>query len=257
MKPCALCLSQKPLRNSHIVPEFMYREYIYETKNGVKEKFMGVSRDEFDSVRNYGKGLTEELLCADCESKLSRSEDYAAKFFKAEIKPSKIDEKLIFFENLKYKELKLFFMSLLWRYAVTTRKEFEGAEIIDKHKEKLRQMLYNEDPGKPGEYPCFINVILHGGSHLSGFIAPPAVAKFEAHRVWQIVICGYYFRFFVSSHAPTNKVNEMFLTKSGKLILMLEELKNIPPLYKYCLEVRDAMIKRKSIPKKELKWPIK
>ena len=82
MKPCALCLLQKPLLNSHIVPEFMYREYIYETQNGVKEKFMGVSRDEFDSVRTYGKGLTEELLCVDCELRFSRFENYASVFLR-------------------------------------------------------------------------------------------------------------------------------------------------------------------------------
>jgi hypothetical protein len=255
MKNCALCLLQKPLRDSHIVPEFMYREFIYDKKSGSNQKFWGISRDAFDSVRTYGKGIREHLLCGDCEAKFSRFENYAADFFKEKIQPAKIDGRLIFFENLKYKELKLFFMSLLWRFAVTSLKEFEGAKLIDEHKEKLRKMLFADDPGKSGEYPCHIIIVTHDGKHLSDFITPPMLAKFEAHRLWQFVVGGFYFGFFVSSHVPANDLSKTFLTQSGEMILFSQELREIPPLYEFCLELGKASIQRKSIPKKSLRWP--
>jgi hypothetical protein len=255
VKPCALCLSQKPLRDSHIVPEFMYREFIYGKHAGSNPKFWGISRDAFDSVRTYGKGIREKLLCGDCESKFSVFETYAADFFKGEIQPAINDGILLQFENLEYKKLKLFFMSLLWRFAVTSLKEFEGAKIIDKHKEKLRKMLYDKNPGKSEEYPCHITIVTHGGKHLNDFIMPPMLAKYEAHHIWQFVVGGFLFGFYVSSHAPTNILSKKFLTESGKLILHSQELRDIPPLYEFCTEIGNASLQRKTIPKKDLRWP--
>ncbi len=75
--PCALCQLNKPLRRSHIVPEFMYKpmyDFIH--------RFQGLSLNVSERPQTHQKGLREELLCHDCEQLLANKyENYAATAF--------------------------------------------------------------------------------------------------------------------------------------------------------------------------------
>lgn len=246
---CALCKLNNELRNSHIVPEFMYKE-MYDSTH----KFSVVSRQITDANRQFRKGLHEYLLCSDCESKLSRWESYAASFFYGKKIMVKRDGDLFFYESLKYNELKLFFLSLLWRFSVTSLPELQGAKLPEKHREKLRKSLLNEDPGVPLFFPCHIIRIIHKRKFLVDFISPPMSAKLDAHHVWQFAVAGYYFMFFVSSHPVINDLKITFLTKEGKMISMAQELAEIKPLYEFCMDLASASIQRKRIPKSQLNW---
>jgi len=66
---CRLCLKPSILRNSHILPEFLYSEVYDEKHRGI-----AVSQER-DTV--FQKELREYLLCQSCETKLSRYEKYA------------------------------------------------------------------------------------------------------------------------------------------------------------------------------------
>ena len=192
LMPCALCKLNNQLSYSHIVPEFMYQQMYDKTGS-----FMALSIDPMDANRRFRKGLRENLLCSDCERKLGKWESYAATFFYGGKIAPRMDGKLFIFEKLQYHDLKLFFLSLLWRFSVTTLTEFEGLKLIPKHQEKLRLMLLADNPGGCMEFPCYVQVINRKGNFLGGFMAPPTSAKFKAHHVWQFVIAGFYFTFFV------------------------------------------------------------
>src|SRR5438034_9908437 len=73
---CALCHQNKPLRQSHIVPEFMYKP-MYDPLH----RFEGLSLDVSEPPQIHQKGLREELLCQDCEQRFSRFEHHAAERF--------------------------------------------------------------------------------------------------------------------------------------------------------------------------------
>ena len=63
---CKLCLCNKEIRNSHIIPEFMYqniydpepKRFIALTVNSINLEY---SRKKFEQ-----KGIREYLLCGDC-----------------------------------------------------------------------------------------------------------------------------------------------------------------------------------------------
>lgn len=50
-------------------------------------------------------------------------------------------------------KLRLFFLSLLWRAAVTSRPEFDEISLPQNSVERLRCMLLADDPGMPNFYP--------------------------------------------------------------------------------------------------------
>ena len=73
---CALCLQERPLRRSHIVPEFMHGQ-MYDAKH----RFFGISSIASKPNKLFQKGLREELLCAGCEQHIARYESYASRVF--------------------------------------------------------------------------------------------------------------------------------------------------------------------------------
>jgi hypothetical protein len=234
-KLCALCQLPKILKKSHIVPEFMYQG-MYDSKH----RFLSISRDVSDRPRMHQKGFYEPLLCGDCEEKFSRYEGYAANVFYNNGAPSStIEGSFITLRSVDYKKLKLFFLSLLWRFSVTTLNELKGASI-GKHSEKLRMMLKSEDPGKELEYPFLLTAVMWQGNHIGDFIAPPMCAKLDAHHIWSFVVAGIVMSFYVSSHPQTHIPKEAFLDLAGTLRIDRKEITKIPYLHKFASEIQGA-----------------
>ena len=236
--PCALCLLTKPLMSSHVVPEFLYRE-MYD----LKHRFLALSTLASDRPRHYQKGLREDLLCADCEQLLGRFESYASQVFYGKGAPkTQRQDRMLIIEGLDYSRMKLFLLSLLWRFGVTKLAVFKGARL-GSHAEKLRRMLLAEHPGDPLAYPCLLTAVTWKTKHIGDFIAPPCLAKMDGHHIWSFVVAGIIFTFFVSSHVPIEVPPPAFLQENGTLIIMRKEITEIDFLHRFASEVADAQRK--------------
>ena len=147
--------------------------------------------------------------------------------------------------GLDYRRMKLFLLSLLWRFGVTTLAVFMGAQL-GPHSEKLRRMLLAQDAGDPLAYPCLLTAVTWQGKHIGDFIVPPCLAKMDAHHIWSFVVAGIVFTFFVSSHVPTEVAHPAFLQEKGLLIIMRKEITEIEFLYRFASEVADLQRKGKA-----------
>ncbi len=84
--PCRLCLRDRPLRNSHIASEFLYRE-LYDEKHRAFQA---------DALKGGApsliqKGLREPLLCTDCERDLNdRFEKPFLTAWRGRLRPARI-----------------------------------------------------------------------------------------------------------------------------------------------------------------------
>jgi hypothetical protein len=232
---CALCQKSKPLRSSHIVPEFLYQE-MYDPKH----RFLGLSRIPSDRVLLYQKGLREKLLCGDCEQQFGRYESYAARVFYGGAKLVVRQEgKRFTIAGAEYKPLKLFFLSLLWRFGVTSLPGFSGADL-GPHADRLRKMLLAEDPGGYFVYPCLITMVTWKGKQIGDLIFGPSVCKTEGHHLWHFFVAGFIFTFFVSSHPPPMPAFPGFLQPSGSLIIEVHEFTEIDFLKRIAHEIVGA-----------------
>lgn len=133
---CALCLEESDLRQSHIIPEFMYKS-LYDEIN----RFHVLSVIPEKSNWKEQKGLRERLLCGKCEQKLSVWERYASLVLKGGIPLTHRREgSIIHLSGVDYKQFKLFQLSILWRASVSTLQFFEKVQLGE-HAEIIRQHL--------------------------------------------------------------------------------------------------------------------
>lgn len=209
---CALCQQDKKLCESHIYPEFLY-EHFYDEDHTYKV----LSTDEDQHVGERPKGIYEKLLCEDCESKLSGWETHGREvmFGGTEITLERQNGRIVI-GNLEYNRFKLFQMSLLWRTAVASRKEVPDIQL-GPHEEKMRRMLYNEEPGSPHQYGCVKFQVPGHTELLAHTVIPPEETKVGAHHCYRCVFGGLIWVYFVSSHTSNLPYQEVMLTRDGRL----------------------------------------
>lgn len=238
--PCALCLQEKSLRLSHIVPEFMYAA-MYDGKH----RFFGISSIPTKRNKFFQKGLRERLLCSDCEQHIGKYEHYASGVFYGHTvrKTSRVAQGYLL-EGLDYAKLKIFFLSLLWRFAMTTVEQYRRADL-GPYTEKLRQLILSDDPGDYLKYPCMVTAIIIDGKHMADLIAPPADTRLEGQRIWNIVVAGFVFSFFLGKTATPSTLRAGFLRENGTLFVQVRDIHEIDYLYRFLCEMGAAERKRK------------
>ena len=223
---CRLCLQNKPLQRSHIVPEFMY-EPIYNAKHqifAIKGK---------TKIRIEQKGAREILLCFSCEQQFSRYENYAAPaFFRRTLQGEEQQGRVVLLRGLDYNLLKLFFLSVLWRFGVTSIDLLKGA-LLGPHEERLRQMLINEDPGDELTYPCTVTEVSLKGTSLDGWILPPRRSRPHGIWIWNITLGRFLLSYFVASHPAPAGVRPIFLNPAGTMGIYRADIREIPSLMSY------------------------
>jgi hypothetical protein len=232
---CALCRQERPLRQSHVIPEFMYGP-LYDQKH----RFYSVSSVASKPNRMFQKGLRERLLCDECEQRLSPHERYAREVLlgNAATQPAPTPTGLMF-SNLEYKPLKLFLMSLLWRLAVTSIPQYKGA-VLGPHLERLRSLVLTDDPADYLTFPAVVTGLTFDRRYIPDLIVPAFRTRIEGRWVWAFVITGLLFWFFVSNRQPPTNLWRGFLQPSGNFPLHVTDIREVPFLEQWCREISRA-----------------
>lgn len=144
---CKLCFKKaKLLSKSHVIPNFMYKIM----KDGLNR--MQLVDFKFPLKPNYKQtGFYEKnILCSECDNnRLSSLERYADLLlfggqgkalprFQNAIGPDGV--KSIILENVDFRKLKLFLLSILWRSHISKQRFFNDININD-NEERLRLLL--------------------------------------------------------------------------------------------------------------------
>jgi hypothetical protein len=159
---CKLCLQERELiTKSHIVPKFMY-------KDGFDDLHRIVSIRKEGGKLIPQKPLSQDslyepdLLCDDCEKNIlsKRYEDYFSKKLYYHVK--KFAKTLPCPEYLKivsfpadYQRIKLFFLSILWRYSILQKPE-NPPIYLGEHQEIIREMILKNNPKEIYDYPFYL-----------------------------------------------------------------------------------------------------
>lgn len=224
---CALCLQQAELRNSHIIPEFLYAA-LYDEKH----RFHQISSDPDKRNSYQQKGLREPLLCDACEQRLSVNERYASLFLNGGIGIGIRQEgDRLYLSNLDYPKLKLFQLSILWRAGVSSLPAFSQVNL-GPHAEWIRTMLVNGDPGCTSDYGCLMFALMLHQDQVQGLIVQPTWARLAGVRAYRFVFGGLIFVYVVSSSAPPAVLRSHFLKTDGTSVVKLEQLQNLSFLMK-------------------------
>jgi len=237
---CALCRVNDDLKNSHIIPEFLYKS-MYDALH----RCHLISSDSCKAEQFAQKGMREKLLCGKCELKFSQWENYANRAFVEAhgVRVTHINNRIVL-QGIDYRTFKLFLLSLLWRSSVSTLAFFDEVEL-GPHEEKLRLALLNNDPLQPNNYPCALTAVKIDGVFFPDWHLAPSLTKYDGHHVYRLLVSGILFMFFVGSHPPPSGLGPIILNKKNEMSVTVEEIRNIPFLSDRMLKLSKARNARK------------
>jgi hypothetical protein len=224
----------RPLRLSHIVPEFLHSP-LYE-ENHSFNTYGHEGRPKAGFMR---KGEREALLCEKCERRFSVYEGWASDFYKGALaafadttrteirfgktlKFTRIDEhgqpttspvpRILHIEGFDYVKMKLFLLSLLWRMGVS-RLHFFGEITLGFHEKRIRKMLLNDDPGKAEVYACQLRLIQLDSRLVTDCQIRPIQYDHLGKKRCKFFSTGFRFDFTVNHHSPDPESLELFCVK--------------------------------------------
>lgn len=194
---CKLCYLEKDLCQSHIIPEFLWKD-LYNSKHQV----LGVHGQGRHGWTVLQKGIREKLFCNDCEQYFN--EEFEKPFRELWVEssplldPWDIDDFL--WISVDYSRFKLFHLSVLYRAHVSTLLSF--AEVaLGKHSEIIRKMLLEVQPGPEDRYPIFGYAVVHHTTRRPlQMISLPQASKMNGQRCYGMMYGGVEWWICVASH---------------------------------------------------------
>lgn len=144
-----MCLKNKKLVKAHIIPAGFYRYMKSDSRPlEIRSNITG------EYKRRSHVGIYDNtILCGECEELFQKYDDYAQRLLLPDPKEAeyilnaKGEEEGCKLNNVNYNYLKLFFLSILWKASVSTRKEFSKVSA-GPFEEELKRMIQAGDPGK-------------------------------------------------------------------------------------------------------------
>lgn len=219
---CRLCGATADLCASHVLPEFGYAA-LYDDKR----RFFHLSGDAEPrgrGVKLEQKGLRERLLCRGCETRLSRWETYVSRLlsegFTMPLPGARADSRV------DYSVLKLFQLSLLWRAHLSTHQMFSLVQL-GPHAERLRAMIFAEDPGRSWQYPCVLAAVCNGDRHMPGLITPPLRHRIKGSLCYSISFAGFSWMFAVTHRIHSHPWREYCVREDGTLPVFGSDLMQV------------------------------
>ncbi|KXI28121.1 hypothetical protein [Paraglaciecola hydrolytica] len=219
---CKLCREEKSLKQSHIIPEFLYSK-LYDEKH----RFHEIHVDSNRKNKLPQKGVREPLLCGLCEEYFSKFERYASLVLNGgfELIAKKIDG-LFYFEGVEYNKFKLFSLSILWRASISSLDFF--AEVnLGGHEEIIRKILLSGDAGNEGDYPFILSPILHENEIQEALIVKPTLSAVDQNDAYRFVFGGIVWVFVISNNEVPDVVVQASISKSGVLKMLPWQMSEI------------------------------
>lgn len=190
-----------------------------------------MSTDPKDKHTYGQKGSRERLLCEDCEQLLGVNENYVRQVFKGGTGITiQANQNPIIIGDINYKKFKLFELSLLWRASISKLEFFKNIKLTSVEEEDLRKAILNSDPLEPEDYGCIISMILYDKNRIADdIIMEPDVIPVDNFKCYRFVLGGCFWIFVSQISILANKFSgkELFLSKGGTQIIMLETYNNI------------------------------
>ena len=227
MPKCRLCRKHhRSLRNSHIVPEFLYKD-LYNDKGHMMA--IRPPQRRHRPWRALQKGVREPLFCESCEQHFNEhfEKPFLHQWTKTELPdPWDVDRDCLIQVD-HYSSFKLFHLSVLFRAGISSLPHYQQV-ALGPHESVLRQLLVDRNPGGEFQYPvCGQAVIHHRTRRLVRAITQPQLRKIDSHRYYAIAYGGVEWWVQVSSHRHRQFEN-LFLRPDGTISLSPVPWNEIP-----------------------------
>ena len=216
---CRLCYTNSSLKESHIIPKFMLR-FIRDKTMDNRFYELGINTNKI-----VQDGPKEYLLCNECEQKIGRFEKYFKEniYLKHHRATMVQDNRCFMFNNLDYRSIKLFLLSVLWRMSISSLDQFDSVSL-EEDEDKIRNMIYEENSGKRNDYPIVGIIPLINGRFQESWMCFPLVDKIK--NIHCIIIDGILY--IISLTQYDLNLSECMLNESGNWKMPALDIYQIP-----------------------------
>jgi hypothetical protein len=219
---CKLCGKDKKLVRAHVIPKSLWKPLFDDEQPPQIHSIAPTADDKKSPGGVYDTGI----LCAQCESIFSPWDDYAQKILLA--KPTeeqyvmKNGRKIAYIETaIDYPKLKLFFISLLWKAAVSNHYFFSRVNV-GSFEPQLRRMILKGDPGEPD---AFAVMIAKCGDRLGQIVLNPQPERWNEINYYRFYLAGYMAYIKVDRRHAPDFLNELALNPEKPLIISVRALR--------------------------------
>lgn len=180
MTLCPLCLCERDLVVSHIIPGFLYGP-IRNEKNQLLQ-LTGFGKGH----RIVQDGFKQPLLCGDCDGKLNSwyEQPFQRQWTDRYPFPETAAPGSVFKCQFDYQTFKLFHLSIFFRAGVSSLPAFSDVRL-GRYQERMRKMLLQQDAGKASRFPLvglpFVN---DDNEFMRGLVFATSSSRIEGHRVY-------------------------------------------------------------------------
>lgn len=168
---CRLCgtlLTPANKCDAHIFPASLLKLLTPGEFGSLKVVGTEMERSKRTPIGSYDS----KILCRDCDNKIGVYDSYARKFVEhSELipHPSGVGWSV---EGVDQHNLKMFCISYLWRASITSRPEFSGVNLGEKHEEQIRQMIQSDNSGTVNDYTVSLQKFSNTDGKFGGILFP-------------------------------------------------------------------------------------
>lgn len=157
---CHLCEQDKSnLCKAHIVPESFFR-FMYPNGRVEGDSLIMVA-DNKEFTSNFRIGFYDtSILCIECDGRLGRFDEYG-KYVFIDLSPKLLKKvntgDAWVFENIDVPRLKLFLLSVLWRYSISNLSYLKSFKLPSKFEDQIRDMIITNNAGDLNDFSVVIS----------------------------------------------------------------------------------------------------
>lgn len=203
MKPsglCKFCGKTAPLVKSHIIPEGLYwgldqstvtedivnKGKIIKAEGEKHRSPVVVSTVPGEFKKRRPEGLYGQFLCQTCEARFNECDNHAVAVLRDAQPQAQLQAWK--YENFDYAKLKLFFISMLWRAAVTKEPFFENVVLEARDLSRIKLLIKKSRPGSWTEYSV---LLWRSEEIIAKAIIPPEREECEGLSFIRMYLPGY------------------------------------------------------------------
>lgn len=197
---CRFCGKATPLVKAHIIPKGLYwgldqtivtddivnKGKIIKRRGDRHKTPVVVSTVQGEFQRRTRNGLWGRFICETCETRFNAWDSHAIEVLRNS-KPQILVQAWKY-ENFEYAKLKLFFISLLWRAAVTDEPFFENVALEARDLSRIKLLIKKSRPGSWTEYSV---LLWRSDEIIAKAMLPPERVEYEGLSFILMYFPGY------------------------------------------------------------------
>jgi len=215
--PCALCLKQLPLQQSHVIPEFMYQP-LYDANHRARV----LTNDAAQGTRPkyLQKGLRVPLLCFDCEQHINDTCEKPMKAMWVDHQPyaDPMIQEHQWVLPAQPDAFRRFHLSVLFRAAAARTLDSAWKNVFaENHLPDMRTALLGTNPISPRRFPiaCW-GIVDQKLELIPGLVVPPVDRRVLGVNAFYFIYGGFGWLYWCGSHFD-EQIATVMMQPDGKI----------------------------------------